>query len=1561
MFDHDGDGVRTASGWTSPDDGLLVLDRNGNGQIDGGQELFGADTVMSDGTLAQSGFEALADLDSNGDGVFDASDAEFGNVRVWRDLNQDGVSQANELFTLDQVGIAAINLTPTSTVDVNLGNGNIIDNSGVFIRNDGATGLAGDMLFAMNNFYRDFSGSLNPVEVSEAAAALPGLRGSGAVRDLAEAATLSPALLAAVQALNPDMTRAQMLAQVQLLIGMWADTSTMETSEQELEGAGNRTVYFHGAVPADVLAQGAAAVQAWREQQHAQLAPVIAILERFNGSTLFSLDGESVSTGGRTFFWQTLPDGSQVMNIEFSAEHLALIMRAYDALQESVYGGLVMRTRLSDYLDLVTLEVDAAGGIVWNSAALVTALVDLRSTDPVNAMVDLLDLSRHGAGFAAAIGFDVTGMVYEWVAEWRETEAGREILQQAGLNLSQGQGTGGDDMIEGGAGNDTLSAGAGDDLVFGDAGDDSLSGEAGNDVLFGGVGNDSLDGGTGNDTYVIRAGDGVDTLSDYQGADRVVFEGLNAADVLSVERHGDMLVLRLANGQQLNLQWYFYSADYQIETLQFADGTTWGGAELLDRLVVPGTAANDSYTGTGLVDRMFGYEGNDHLDGRANDDVLDGGAGADSLLGDAGNDTLIGGTDNDSLQGGVGNDTYVIRAGDGVDTLSDHEGVDKVVFEGLNAADVQSVERHGDMLVLRLANGQQLNLQYYFYSADYQIESFAFADGTAWTNTDILDRLVVPGTAGNDSYTGTGLVDRMFGYEGNDYLDGRGNDDILDGGIGDDSLLGDAGNDVLIGGVGDDTMSGGVGNDTYVIRAGDGIDSVYDYQGTDKVVFEGLNAADVVSVERHGDALVLRLANGQQLNLQWYFYSADYQIEALQFADGTTWDYQSILQRVATPGTANGDSLVGSGNADWIIGYAGNDRLDGRGNDDLIDGGEGDDALLGDAGNDTLIGGVGNDSLDGGTGNDTYVIRTGDGIDLLTDYQGADRIVFEDLNAADVLSVERHGDMLVLRLANGQQLNLQWYFYSADYQIETLQFADGTTWGSAELLDRLVVPGTAGNDSYTGTGLVDRMFGYEGNDYLDGRGNDDVLDGGAGADSLLGDAGDDTLIGGIGNDSLDGGVGNDTYVIRAGDGIDLLTDYQGADRIVFEGLNAADVQSVERHGDMLVLRLANGQQLNLQWYFYSADYQIETLQFADGTTWGSAELLDRLVVPGTAANDSYTGTGLVDRMFGYEGNDYLDGRGNDDVLDGGIGDDSLLGDAGNDVLIGGEGNDALNGGVGNDTYVIRAGDGIDSVYDYQGVDKVVFEGLNAADVQSVERHGDMLVLRLANGQQLNLQYYFYSADYQIESFAFADGTAWTNADILDRLIVPGTAGNDSYTGTGLVDRMFGYEGNDHLDGRANDDVLDGGAGADSLLGDAGNDTLIGGIGNDSLDGGVGNDTYVIRLSDGIDSVYDYQGNDRLVFEDFDPSQVTSVERQGSHLVMTMVDGQQLTVSWFFYSADYQVESFEFADGTVWDAAEVTAIADGLIDAMAAYGPTYGSSGDTLPPVHPQPVVLAPAA
>lgn len=129
FFDINGDGRRERIGWTKAGStvGFLVLDRNGNGTIDDGSELFGTATVKNNGLRARNGFDALIDLDggpTRTDGRIDPSDSAYFQMRVWYDLNHDGVSQQNELRTLTEEGITGIALayTPLKRSD---GHGNI--------------------------------------------------------------------------------------------------------------------------------------------------------------------------------------------------------------------------------------------------------------------------------------------------------------------------------------------------------------------------------------------------------------------------------------------------------------------------------------------------------------------------------------------------------------------------------------------------------------------------------------------------------------------------------------------------------------------------------------------------------------------------------------------------------------------------------------------------------------------------------------------------------------------------------------------------------------------------------------------------------------------------------------------------------------------------------------------------------------------------------------------------------------------------------------------------------------------------------------------------------------------------------------------------------------------------------------------------------------------------------------------------------------------------------------------------------------------------------------------
>lgn len=111
LFDIRDAGVLDQVAW--PVDGVsgfLALDRNGNGQIDSGAELFGNHTPMQNGETSENGYEALREFDVDGDDWIEDDDPVYARLRLWIDRNRDGISQPDELHRLQAVGILALSL-----------------------------------------------------------------------------------------------------------------------------------------------------------------------------------------------------------------------------------------------------------------------------------------------------------------------------------------------------------------------------------------------------------------------------------------------------------------------------------------------------------------------------------------------------------------------------------------------------------------------------------------------------------------------------------------------------------------------------------------------------------------------------------------------------------------------------------------------------------------------------------------------------------------------------------------------------------------------------------------------------------------------------------------------------------------------------------------------------------------------------------------------------------------------------------------------------------------------------------------------------------------------------------------------------------------------------------------------------------------------------------------------------------------------------------------------------------------------------------------------------------
>ncbi|MBK8570451.1 MAG: hypothetical protein IPN81_11155 [Nitrosomonadales bacterium] len=337
MFDLDNTGVKKSVGWIKSDDGFVVLDRNANGTIDSGAELFGDATPLSGGGTAADGFAALAQFDTNLDGQMTAADSAFANLRVWRDLNQNGLSEAGELSTLTSLNITSINVAASSHT-ITVSNGNLITDQGSYTWGDGTVGTAGeiansaDVQLATDPFHTTFT---TPLTLTAQALTLPDMNGSGQVRSLREAISSNSTLATLVTQFTQATTSADRRALLDNILKEWSNTSTMGTTFTGAYAGHTLTVDIQGTT------SGTAEYQAWADK--------LTILEHFNG---------------RTF--NTVPAGTAPVTVTLLSGAQPLLQQSYDAIKDSVYGALVVQAQLKPYLDVITLNVTATE---WQSTS----------------------------------------------------------------------------------------------------------------------------------------------------------------------------------------------------------------------------------------------------------------------------------------------------------------------------------------------------------------------------------------------------------------------------------------------------------------------------------------------------------------------------------------------------------------------------------------------------------------------------------------------------------------------------------------------------------------------------------------------------------------------------------------------------------------------------------------------------------------------------------------------------------------------------------------------------------------------------------------------------------------------------------------------------------------------------------------------------------------------------------------------------------------------------------------------------------------------------------------
>ncbi|UWR87835.1 calcium-binding protein [Phaeobacter inhibens] len=1074
------------------------------------------------------------------------------------------------------------------------------------------------------------------------------------------------------------------------------------------------------------------------------------------------------------------------------------------------------------------------------------------------------------------------------------------------------------------------------------------------------------------EAYSHALGDGSYAITDYDyirngGTDTLTFTDVNASDA-AFSRSGNDLIITLSNGEQITLVRQLDEDRYHaIEEITFADGITLNQVEVRNRMV------SDMKAG-GMV---------------------------------------IGTERSESYSHTLGDGSYAITDYDRLN----NNGSDTLTFTDVNAGDITLSRIYNDV-VAELSNGETITLlRQLDTDQSHSIEQFAFSDGTTWSKADFRNRLMsdmkasgtVTGTELSETYTHT-LGDGSYSITDNDHLNNSGEDrlKLLDAAPQDVALSRD-GNDVLVTFANGETITlvrqldenqyhaieffefsdgtvweqadlrnrlmedmkatgsvvGTELDERYVHNAGDGSYTITDYDyrhGSDKLVFADQSRAETL-VSRSGTDAIFTLSNGETVTVLGQFNTnLRSSIESFEFADGTIWDHQALLNGIVHDMKATG-SVVGTG---W------------------------------------------SETFRHITGDGSYTITSAENLSGHTDH-----LVFTDV-ASDQAIVTRDGNNAVIALSNGEVITILGYFATEPgWKIATVEFADGVIFDDLALLEPVddgAIAGTASGEYLIGTDTADIIRGQGGDDHIRGGeggdtyqyklgdGNDHIrdLDRDAGVvDRLLltgvnaGDvsfastSGEDlviTLSNGeritgedhfaenkynaieqiefadgtvlnmeaIRNKSVtdqkasDSGtvIGSDfaeTYTHALGDGSYRLRDWDNnarVDRLVLSDVNSDDVSFASTSGEDLVITLSNGERITIEDHFAEdEDNSIEQIEFTDGTVLNMEAIRNKSV-----ADQKANGSGTV------IGSDFAE------------------------------------------TYTHDLGDGSYRISDWDNngrVDKLVFSDVNAGDVSFASTSGEDLVITLSNGERVTIANHFAEdEDEAIEQIEFADGTVLNMEAIRNKSVADQKAsGSSTVIGSDFAEtythalgdgsyRISDWDNNGRVDKLVFSDVN---AGDVSFASTSGEDlviTLSNGervtianhfaededeaieqiefadgtllnmedirdksIADQKVSGSgtvIGSDfaeTYTHSLGDGSYRISDWDNNnrtDRLVFSDVNSDQVVFSQTGNDLRIIVMGVETVVLTGQLGTNDDYYIESFEFADGVTWSASDVAA-------------------------------------
>ncbi len=1028
-FDYDSDGERERTAWIDPGDALLVQDVNGDGKITNGAEQFGKHTLMPDGSCATSGYEALSQYDSDGNGVIDANDANYDELLLWKDKNRDGVSASDELITLQENGISSINLQREdgSVYAQTMENGNILLNETKFETGTGA-GIIRDVGFVTNG---DDSIEASEGEVAE----------TGSFSESFEAIQIDNEIpVDSIEAMSDSdidsftlesrytgsglngasaQTIFEGVGYKGTLSNVWLKSDTLDTRYSydkeidegvqnlpESEGSGNVIGLQEAMNEQSELAQSVEEFQALSESGN--LADfendIDAILENW---AMYDLEGETVDTtppivldlnnngvtsnslqesnayfdydgDGRREKTAWIEEDDALLAVDLNADgvitHGQEIFGEYSPIDDtnSASNGYEAMKKYDTNGDniLDVNDENFSDLLVWNDHNL-------------NGKSDEGELSTLSDNSITSIDLGDENITFE-----QTTENGNSITNETNYTNNDGS--------EGLVRDVWFQYDSSDTIAYSNLSDSDEKKIAVVERFYG----RRLNSEERNSVEVIA-----EVLNQYEalrydtiakiitnklyGEDfpncTFLHDALNntlgrvaggvattAETVLSVNLLASLLkkehtsVLKDIYSDYFSDPTIAYLLKQSNIEISFHDGSITG--HIGNRYFGDESAENYDFSGKDGV-RIYTSKADDTVVGSEGIDVIIGGEGNDILDGNLGNDVLEGGQGDDTLLGSDSQNVYLYAWGDGSDTIidagSDENAPDTVRFTNLDISRV-SIERIDDDMVIHIHD---------------ELGSKLDAFGRAFGSVTI-----------KDGYN-EGMIEHFyFKNERYDFYE---------------------------------VLAKAVSDTDYYFVKGDGEVSIEDNGGTDTLHFgEGI-AQDDVRVKIVEDTMIIAL-NEEGVgfdDLKDKLTISNYQdaIEHFYFEDGTTIDINEMK----------------------LISYS-TENLEGDDSDQTIYGSEENELFDAKAGDDTLY---------GEGGDDLYMFGLGDGNDVVYDTAGNDTVMFKEGVTLESVQSQLVGDDLILTLEDGSSLKLS-SWTNSDIRIENIVDSQG----NALDLSQTVVP-----------------------------------------------------------------------------------------------------------------------------------------------------------------------------------------------------------------------------------------------------------------------------------------------------------------------------------------------------------------------------------------------------------------------------------------------------------------------------------------------------------------------